>query len=72
VPEFEAIVGRYLCVRFDGVDYRIFVEEGHLIDEALRRAGREAILQHKKEGLPLVIYRDGKAVWVHPDEFGIS
>jgi hypothetical protein len=52
--------------------HRIFVEEGHLIDEALRRAGREAILQHKKEGLPLVIYRDGKAVWVHPDEFGIS
>jgi hypothetical protein len=52
--------------------HRIFVEEGHLIDEALRRAGREAILQHKKEGLPLVIYRDGKTVWVHPDEFGIS
>src|ERR1700730_16591939 len=52
--------------------HRIFVEDGHLIDEALRRAGREAILQHKKEGLPLVIYRDGKTVWVHPDEFGRS
>src|SRR5262249_16537157 len=27
VAEFEPIVGRYLPVRFDGVDYRIFVEE---------------------------------------------
>ena len=27
MAEFEPIVGRYLPVRFDGVDYRIFVEE---------------------------------------------
>ena len=52
--------------------YRIFVEEGHLIDEALKKAVREAILQHKREGLPVVIYRDGKAAWVYAEELGIE
>lgn len=47
---------------------RIFVDEGHIIDEALRTAAREAILQHKREGLPIVIYRDGKIVWVPAEE----
>jgi hypothetical protein len=48
---------------------RIFVEEGHLIDEALKKGVRDAILRHKKEGLPVVICRDGKAVLVRPEEF---
>lgn len=52
--------------------HRIFVEEGHLIDEALKKAVRDAILQHKREGLPVVIYRDGRAVWVHAEELGIE
>ena len=52
--------------------HRIFVEEGHLIDEALEKAAREAILQHKREGLPVVIYRDGKTVWVYAEELGIE
>ncbi len=52
--------------------HRIFVEEGHLIDEALEKAVREAILQHKREGLPVVIYRDGRAVWVQAEELGIE
>ena len=47
---------------------RIFVEEGYLIDEALRKGAREAILRHKKEGFPIVVWRDGKSVWIPPDE----
>lgn len=47
---------------------RMFVEEGHLIDEALKKGVRDAILRHKKEGLPVVIYRDGKTVAVRPEE----
>jgi hypothetical protein len=50
---------------------RIFLEERHLIDEAIRKGVRDAILRHKKEGLPLAIYRDGKTVWVDPDEQGV-
>ena len=43
--------------------------EGTEIDAALQRAVREAARQHKLAGLPMVVWRDGKAVWVSPDEF---
>jgi len=49
---------------------RIFVEEGHLIDEALKQGVRDAVLRHKEAGLPVVIYRDGKAARVMPQELG--
>jgi predicted ABC-type ATPase len=49
---------------------RNFVEEGYLIDEALKQGVREAMIRHKKDGLPVVIYRDGRAVWVMPEELG--
>lgn len=38
------------------------------ISEALRRAARQALLEHKREGLPIVIWRDGRVVWVPPQE----
>jgi hypothetical protein len=46
---------------------QIFVE-GTLVDEALKLAARDALLRHKREGLPVVIYRDGRAEWVAADE----
>ena len=49
---------------------RILVEDGHLIDEALKQGVREAVLRHKEAGLPVVIYREGKAVWAMPQELG--
>lgn len=49
---------------------RIFVEEGRLIEEALKHGVRDAMLRHKKDGLPVVIYRDGHAVWVMPQDLG--
>ena len=49
---------------------RIFADEGHLIDEALKRGVREAMVRHKKDGLPVVIVRDGKIEWVKPEELG--
>jgi hypothetical protein len=50
---------------------RIFDEEGHLIDEALKKGVKDALLRHKKAGLPAASYRDGKTVWVQPDELGV-
>ena len=49
---------------------RIFVEDGHVIDEALKQGVREAMIRHKKDGLPVVIYRDGKTLWVKPEDLG--
>ena len=47
---------------------RIFREEGHLIDEALRRGVRDALRRHKQLGNPVVIERDGKIVWLSAEE----
>ena len=42
--------------------------EGRPIDEAVKRATREAVLRHKITGDPIVVWRDGKIVWLSPDE----
>ncbi len=44
------------------------MREGTLVDQALRRAAYEAMLKHKKAGLPMVIWKDGAICWVMPDE----
>ncbi|HEY5546937.1 MAG TPA: hypothetical protein VIK50_12870 [Gemmatimonadaceae bacterium] len=49
---------------------RILVEDGRIIDEALEEGVRDAMLRHKRDGLPVVIYRDGKTVWVKPEDLG--
>jgi hypothetical protein len=50
--------------------HRIFVEEQQLIDKALEQGVRDAVLRHKRDGLPMVIYRDGKTVSVKPEDLG--
>lgn len=47
---------------------RIMVEDGDLILEALKQGVREAMIRHKKDGLPVVIERDGKIEWVMPED----
>jgi hypothetical protein len=42
------------------------------IQRALRSAARDAAIEHKKLGLPLVIWRDGKTVLIPPDEIVID
>ena len=49
---------------------RILVEDRKVVDEALNQGVRDAMLRHKKDGLPVVIYRDGKTVWVLPEDLG--
>jgi hypothetical protein len=50
--------------------HRIFVEGGQLIAEALKKGVRDAMIRHKEAGLPVVIYRDGRAAWVKPEDLG--
>ena len=50
---------------------RIFVEERELIEKALRQGVRDAAIRHKRDGLPMVIYRDGKTVWVKPEDLSL-
>lgn len=47
------------------------MREGTEIDEALRRAVREALLRHKKLGNPVAVWRDGKVVILPPEEIPV-
>lgn len=38
------------------------------IQKAMDEAVRAAILDHKRAGNPIAIWRDGKVVWLQPDE----
>lgn len=42
--------------------------EGTEIDLAMQRAGREAIRRHKRGGVPLVVWQDGRVVHIPPEE----
>jgi hypothetical protein len=46
--------------------------EGAPIDEALRKAVREALRRHKKLGNSIVVWRDGQIVHVSADEIQVS
>lgn len=49
---------------------RILLEDRRVVDKALDRGIRDAMLRHKKDGLPVVIERDGKVDWVMPEDLG--
>jgi hypothetical protein len=46
---------------------RLF-QERKPIDEALNAAVRDAVLRHKQQGQPLAVWRDGKTVWLTPEQ----
>jgi len=50
--------------------YRIFTEQRHLIDEALAKGVRDAMLRHKKDGNRVVVERNGKIERVKPEDLG--
>lgn len=43
-------------------------ENPETITKALAKGVRKALLQHKQAGYPIVIWRDGKAVWLESKE----
>ena len=42
-----------------------------LITEALRKVGRETLIRHKREGFPIVSWRDGKVELIAPEDIVI-
>ncbi|MCP3960995.1 MAG: hypothetical protein GY719_24380 [bacterium] len=49
-------------------DVLAILQDDALIGAALEKAARQAIREHKEEGLPLAMWRDGKVVWVPAEE----
>ncbi len=42
------------------------------ITKALVKAVRDALLKHKRAGNPVVIWRNGKIVWLKPEEISVQ
>lgn len=38
------------------------------ITQALAQGVRDALLKHKQAGNPVVVWREGKAVWIAPED----
>lgn len=47
-------------------------QEGTSIDNALKQAVQEALVRHKQADKPIVVWRDGKIVWIQPEEISLS
>ncbi len=39
-----------------------------LINEAIARAVREAVLKHARAGQPVATWQNGQVIWMKPDE----
>lgn len=40
--------------------------------DAMRRAVREALVQHKRAGNPVASWEDDRVVWIQPDDLRID
>jgi hypothetical protein len=45
--------------------------DGRPIVAALRKAVREAVLQHKRAGNPIPSWKSGRVVWIQPKDIRI-
>jgi hypothetical protein len=39
---------------------------------AIERGARDALLQHKRAGKPIAVWRDGRVVWIPPEEIEVD
>jgi hypothetical protein len=42
------------------------------IERALRAAVRDALQRHKRDGDPVAVWREGRVVWLPPDQIPIA
>lgn len=56
----------------DPVDMAGLMAETDAVAAALRQSVRDALLQHKRAGLPIVSWRDGGVVWIPADEIVVD
>lgn len=58
--------------RNDPVDIDAVFEDGEAIDKAVKEAAREARRFHKAMGHSIPDWRDGKVVWIPPEEIVVD
>lgn len=45
--------------------------DGKAIDAAVNAAIRDALLEHKRAGNPIASWKDGKVVWIAPEDIPV-
>jgi hypothetical protein len=48
------------------------VRDLDLIERALARGVREALLRHKQAGNPIAVWRDGRVVWIEAKDIPVT
>jgi len=43
-----------------------------IVENAVKEGVRQALLRHRREGNPIAVWRDGKVVWIPPDQIPVS
>ena len=51
---------------------RLLAEISPRIDQALVRAVRREMAKHKRLGLPIAVWQDGKAVWLPAEQIPVG
>lgn len=54
-----------------GKDVRSIMLDTDLVEKALRRAVADDMIRHKRLGQPIVVWRDGRVVWVPAEEIQV-
>jgi hypothetical protein len=44
------------------------LQDVDLIERAFKRAVRDALIRHKQAGNPIAEWRDGRVVWIQPED----
>ena len=57
---------------YDPETVRQILEEGDAVEAAIQESVREALLTHKRLGLPVVTWQDGKVVWIPADQISVD
>jgi hypothetical protein len=52
-------------------DVRSIMLDTNLVEQALYKAEVQAMIRHKRLGNPIVVWRDGKVVWIPAEEIKI-
>jgi hypothetical protein len=52
-------------------DLRTIMLDTDLVEQALHKAVVQTIIRHKRLGNPIVVWRDGKVVWIPAEEIQI-
>ncbi|MBP0028642.1 hypothetical protein [Roseofilum sp. Guam] len=53
-------------------DIDAILAEGTLIDQAIKKAVNRAVWEHKQLGNPVAAWKDGKVVWIAPEDLDID